>query len=321
METNVKVAAVVVLYNNDLEFKECIEGLKSQTKKIDYYYFIDNSTSEYSMNNKKMIEKNFIEEEYLYQILTNNIGSAGGFAIGMQMAYNAGFDIIWLNDQDGKPGKECLEVMLCKFANVGRHSIVIPNVLSKDNGNELKNFHCAINFFGGSYYNNNKIGTFGTTGVAIRREVIESIGVYNYRVFYIGSEDREYAFRAVKNNVSLYFSKEALYYHPDLNEKYGIRPKTSHRRFLPWNLGGMKKYIDDYRLEKILISNSYINIMYNNRCAVVVNYIYSILRILGDSNKSIIRTISCYKKGIELSKNINNKIYINDFREFINGDT
>lgn len=321
MRTNLKVAVVVVLYNNNLEFLKCITSLKSQTKKIDYYYFIDNSSSEYSIKNKKIIEENFAEEEYLYQVLVNNIGSAGGFAIGMQMAYNDKFDIIWLNDQDGSPDKKCLEVMLSKFSDIGTHSIVIPNVLSKDNGNELKNFHCSINFFGGSYYINDKIGTFGTTGVAIRREVIESIGVYNYRVCYIGSEDREYAFRAAKNNISLFFVKEALYYHPDLNKKYGIRPKTSHRRFLPWNLGGMKKHVDEYRLEKILISNSYINVTYNNKCAVIVNYIYSILRVLGDSNKSVIKTINCYKKGIELSKNINNKIYIDDFSEFINGDS
>ena len=41
-----------------------------------------------------------------------NLGGAGGFHLGVGMAYDAGFDRIWLMDDDVVPAPECLQVLL-----------------------------------------------------------------------------------------------------------------------------------------------------------------------------------------------------------------
>ena len=44
--------------------------------------------------------------------LPENLGGAGGFRAGMKAAYDAGFDRIWLVDDDVVPAPDCLTVLL-----------------------------------------------------------------------------------------------------------------------------------------------------------------------------------------------------------------
>ena len=41
-----------------------------------------------------------------------NVGGAGGFRIGMQTAYDGGWDRIWLMDDDVVPAPDCLAVLM-----------------------------------------------------------------------------------------------------------------------------------------------------------------------------------------------------------------
>ena len=41
-----------------------------------------------------------------------NVGGAGGFRIGMETAYAAGWDRIWLMDDDVVPAPDCLATLM-----------------------------------------------------------------------------------------------------------------------------------------------------------------------------------------------------------------
>lgn len=91
MEGDVKVAAVVVTYNRKELLRECLNALLNQTRPLDEIIVIDNASTD---GTQEMIAKEF---PYItYVLMSENIGGAGGFHEGMKLAYEKGYDWIWV---------------------------------------------------------------------------------------------------------------------------------------------------------------------------------------------------------------------------------
>ena len=56
-----------------------------------------------------------------------NVGGAGGFRIGMETAYDGGWDRIWLMDDDVVPAPDCLEVLMARRPRARR----LPDVRAR----------------------------------------------------------------------------------------------------------------------------------------------------------------------------------------------
>jgi GT2 family glycosyltransferase len=190
-ETN---AAIVVAFNRKKLLSECLDGLLRQTLPLDAIYVIDNAstdgTSEY------LEEKGYLAEPAIRYIrLTKNGGGAGGFYHGVKAAFEAGFDWLWLMDDDTEPESDALRLMdpLKQFSEV----VAISNQKVDAQGRETLD---GLRMFPGQNpeslpYPLVKFSSF--VGILIRGTAVKHIG-FPRPEFFIHDDDLEYCLRLRK---------------------------------------------------------------------------------------------------------------------------
>ena len=337
---NEKCAAVIVCFNDIKCIKKILLRLIEQRFKLKFIIFIDNSDTKIQFQMEKLCYK--ISKKYsikiIYISLKYNIGSSGGFALGMKTAYENGADWIWLNDQDGLPHKNCLYELMKEAKRKNIPCIISPIVLDFNN-KILYDFRQKINYWGKEYkltnYKDiNEVDLVGTTGMLISKNLIKKIGFYDYINFFVGYEDFDYCFRAKKENYKIYLCKNAIYFHPDLKRK----DKKGFRigKYLPPYFGKIvDKYFPPYfgeveknytkREEFNVKGNAYLYSKYLPKHLFLISLIFSIIMIffwkIFLQKIEIKKTLSLYREGILNSKgkrSDNKKIenYIYKFTKF-----
>src|SRR5476651_747432 len=129
-----RVAAVVVTYNRLKLLKEGIEALKKQSRKPEAIIVVNNGSTD-GTDTWLAAQKDLI----VYN--QENVGGAGSFYRGIKEAYDAGFDWIWVMDDDGYPAVNCLEKLIEAMIKKPDVSVWGCIVLDKDNPNNLA-FDC-----------------------------------------------------------------------------------------------------------------------------------------------------------------------------------
>ena len=102
------VAVVIVTYNRADLLDRMLDGLAGQTRLPEAVFVIDNASSDHTADVLRS------RDDLPLHVTTSadNLGGAGGFHLGLRLAYAAGHDRIWLMDDDVVPAPDCLEVML-----------------------------------------------------------------------------------------------------------------------------------------------------------------------------------------------------------------
>ena len=102
------VAVVVVTFNRADLLAGMLDGLAAQTRRPDAVFVVDNASTDHT---REVLEAR--TDLPLTAIHADeNTGGAGGFHRGMKAAYDAGFDRIWLMDDDVVPAPGCLAELL-----------------------------------------------------------------------------------------------------------------------------------------------------------------------------------------------------------------
>lgn len=102
-----RTAAVVVTYNRKDLLKKNIESLLAQTEKdVLDILIIDNASTD---GTRESIGDYIDREEIQYFNTGSNLGGAGDFSIGMKMATEMGYKILWVMDDDTLPTPTALE--------------------------------------------------------------------------------------------------------------------------------------------------------------------------------------------------------------------
>lgn len=101
-------AIVVVTYNRAAMLKPMLAGLSRLDPAPQAVFVIDNASTDETAG---VLAASTLPG---LQVLRpeENLGGAGGFRMGMHTAYDAGFDRIWLMDDDVIPARDCLGVLL-----------------------------------------------------------------------------------------------------------------------------------------------------------------------------------------------------------------
>lgn len=208
-----RVCAVIVTYNRKELLRECLQAVLSQTRPPDHVLVVDNASTD---GTQKMLEEEFPQVEVLR--LPENQGCAGGFHEGMKRAYEAGFDWLWLMDDDTLPTPGALEVLLKEGLTPFRGSLVkaledpgrpafgypLPGGGSTDSLEAIERA-----------YPNGRIEGFVhlMPGVLIHRSVVERVGLPLKELFIWGDEF-EYRLRARKGGVPMETLMGAVVFHP-----------------------------------------------------------------------------------------------------------
>lgn len=98
------VCAVVVTYNRRPLLRECLDGLRAQTRPVDRVLVVDNASSD---GTAEMVRRDYGWVDLL--ALRENLQCAGGFHAGLQQAHADGADWLWLLDDDCVPTPTALE--------------------------------------------------------------------------------------------------------------------------------------------------------------------------------------------------------------------
>lgn len=106
---------MIVTFNRCHLLSEMIDSVLNMTSTPDKIFIIDNNSQDYT---KIVVERFVNKNEALFQYHNTgyNSGGAGGFAIGSKMAVDAGYEYIWMADDDIAFDQYCLERLIPQLA-------------------------------------------------------------------------------------------------------------------------------------------------------------------------------------------------------------
>jgi glycosyltransferase involved in cell wall biosynthesis len=102
------IAVVIVTHNRADLLERMLDGLRSQTRQPDAVIVIDNV----STDDTRAVLDGRTDLPLHVTTTASNLGGAGGFHVGMRAAYDAGWDRIWLMDDDVVPDPDCLAALM-----------------------------------------------------------------------------------------------------------------------------------------------------------------------------------------------------------------
>ena len=214
MET---VAAVVVTFNRLADLKKCLDTLREQTRPLDAIFVINNGSTDGT-------DEWLATQPDLRVTTQANLGGAGGFATGLETAYQAGYTWLWCMDDDCLAAPDALANLL-KSPNLGpciKNSMSV-SVNSRD---ELAFFVDRPNQ---SYRKVSDMAgldlIYGVAsffnGTLVHSGVVKAIGVPDKNLFIWGDEV-EYMTRAQKMGFPVVTVPSSVFYHPASFDRDGI---------------------------------------------------------------------------------------------------
>ena len=212
--TTESVAIVVVTYNRADLLERMLEGLTTLDPKPDTVIVVDNASTDRTRAVLEGAAVQVIRSE-------DNLGGAGGFHLGVQAAYQQGYDRIWLMDDDVIPATDCLGVLLaldedCLMA------------VREDSKGHLAEYAATRFDLSRPWAIKPKtasvVGTYATRssmpetvplenvafeGFMIRRRVVDAIGLPDDS-FFIFYDDCDYAIRARRAGFTILAVRDAV---------------------------------------------------------------------------------------------------------------
>lgn len=123
-------AAVVVSFNRLEYLKKCLSALENQTRPLDEIIVIENGSTDGSAE--------YIQEHHpnatVYRT-GKNLGGAGGFAWGVEIAIAHGHDGAWLMDDDAEPELDALAPLIKSFESMSPRPVFLASLVTAGRGN------------------------------------------------------------------------------------------------------------------------------------------------------------------------------------------
>lgn len=197
---NDRIVCVVVTFNRKNYLIECLNGLLSQSIEVEKIIIVDNASTD---GTEGLLAENFFlnNSKISYYKLPVNLGGAGGFKYGIEIALEHKSDWVWLMDDDVRPESNCLEELLkYKFISECLHPRKIfengdfykweHNIdIQSNNKMQLQD----ISFKNGKSITFVNVGCF--EGMLIKTTIINMIGLPDEKYF-IGEDDTLYGVKA-----------------------------------------------------------------------------------------------------------------------------
>ena len=111
-----RVAAVVVTYNRKEYLLRCVQALLGQTAPVDVL-IVDNASTDGTAEALQPL----LGDRVHYHNTGENLGGAGGFQYGTRLAVQAGYDLLWLMDDDCIPEPDALAALLAADEELEGH--------------------------------------------------------------------------------------------------------------------------------------------------------------------------------------------------------
>jgi GT2 family glycosyltransferase len=215
------VAVVVVTYNRAGLLLRMLGAVAASERRPDAVIVVDNASTDHT---KTVLDgAREAHRDLPLQVIRpeENLGGAGGFHLGVQAAYEQGFDRIWLMDDDVLPAPDCLGVLMevdedCLMAvredTSGRLVEKAAVTFDLRNPLRLKPKTAMVETAYGersAMPDKVEIENVAFEGFMVRRRVVEEIGLPDpgYFIFY---DDVDYALRARRAGFHIWAVRDAV---------------------------------------------------------------------------------------------------------------
>lgn len=226
-----EVCVVVVTYNRYNLLKECLDALLAQTYQTDILV-IDNCSNDETQNSIQ--EDGYLAQPLLQYIrLSKNIGGAGGFYEGMKRAYNKGYALVWLMDDDAEPELDSLKILINATKKRPNYAAYAPNTyIGTKQNNSLSTFghRGAFDYINTlpAFQQKLKTKLFKNTfaeidmasfvGILVPKTSIDIIGLPK-KEFFIHHDDTEYSIRLATIGKILLCTQGKIYHKEQRQEE------------------------------------------------------------------------------------------------------
>ena len=214
------VAVVVVTYNRAALLTRMLAGLAALDRAPDAVVVVDNASTDHTaavLDGVHDLPLQVIRPE-------ENLGGAGGFHLGVQTAFEQGYDRIWLLDDDVVPAPDCLSVLLAVDDELAdclmvvredtRGQLVEKAALTFDLRNPLR-IKPKTAMVETTYGTRAampalvELENIPVEGFLVRRRVVEAIGLPDPS-FFIFYDDVDFALRARRAGFRIYAVRDAV---------------------------------------------------------------------------------------------------------------
>lgn len=204
------VCAVVVTYNRKELLRECLQALLGQSHAVDHILVVDNASSDGTAG---LVRQEFSPTEFpQIELVTlqKNGGGAGGFHQGIKRAAAAGYEWLWLMDDDTIPTADALEELFttrARFPENNRPDLLASKALWTDGTLHFMN-SCWVDLRHPELtYLTAQLGTLPVrtatfVSLLIRGEFVERYGL-PIADYFIWGDDTEYTGRILRDNLGV----------------------------------------------------------------------------------------------------------------------
>jgi rhamnopyranosyl-N-acetylglucosaminyl-diphospho-decaprenol beta-1,3/1,4-galactofuranosyltransferase len=247
-----QVFAVVVTYNRRNLLEKCINALLMQTATLCCILVINNASTD---DTHDWIQTSGLTQHprFAYRLESENLGGAGGFAVGMQTALEMGADWVWMMDDDAEPDVYALEQLLKVATETGN----VHGSLAVSGANTAWRIHLLGNSSEQVVERAKDIPAYAQVaflpflGFMIHRHLIDKVGLPDAD-FFIAADDAEYCSRIQQSGAKIIIVGTSRINHPK-SDSYLV--KIFWRQFLCLRLLPWKRYYDTRN--RILIAKKY----------------------------------------------------------------
>ena len=210
------VAVVVVTHNRADLLARMLDGLVAQTWQPDAVIVVDNASGDHT---QQVLDRHDLPLQVIRS--EENVGGAGGFRIGMETAYVAGWDRIWLMDDDVVPAPDCLATLMavdepclmCVREDL-EGKLVEKSATTFDLRNPLaiKPKTASVETTYGTRAAMPplvEIQVVAFEGFLVRREVVAAVGLPDPE-FFIFYDDADFALRARRSGYRIWAVRDAV---------------------------------------------------------------------------------------------------------------
>jgi len=223
------VAIVIVTFNRADLLARCLDGLAASKHRPDAVYVVNNASEDHT---KELLDS---RDDVSALHSDENLGGAGGFHLGVRAAYDAGFDRIWLMDDDVVPEPGCLGVLMahdgpCQMAvredidgtlcekAATRFDLANPLAI-RPKRESVEDAYPSRDAMPAEV----PIANVAFEGFMVKREVIDRIGLPDPR-FFIFYDDVDFALRARRAGFPIVALRDAaLVRQLDFNQQHDMR--------------------------------------------------------------------------------------------------
>lgn len=259
---NYHVTAVVVTFNRLSWLKKVIEQVSSQTYECGRIVVVDNCSTDGTA--EWLTELANANPKIVVYTTPQNIGGAGGFAKGMEVALSLGTDFVWIMDDDCVPRNEALDKLVSSW------------VWFRNNRNWNPGFMCSLVKFQGTeeicemnipqpvWDYTRHLGISGFPGVLVEHCSFVSVLIHRDRIkehglpyadYFIWFDDVEYTKRLSKSYPGILVLDSIVEHHTPVNRgvnfsdvnmsnkwkfEYGARNEASYR----YHTAGIGSWMD-----------------------------------------------------------------------------